>query len=79
MCCSSGPLGELDWAEQARAAIAKGGAVVDGRYGPKASPWVQIERDATALASRLLRQLDLDEEPAPSPLALGKRRGGGRH
>src|SRR5262249_51817877 len=68
-------LGELDRAEQARQAIAKEGAVVEGRYGPRASPWVAIERDSTALAGRLFRQLDLDATPPPGP--LGRRRGGG--
>ena len=52
--------------------------MVEGRYGLQASPWVAIERDATALAGRLLRQLDLEEEPALSPMALDRRRGGGR-
>ena len=42
---------------EARAAIAKDGCVVVGRYGPKASPWAQIERDAAATLTRCWRLL----------------------
>lgn len=53
-------LSELDRARQASQAIRRQGAVVEGRYGPKASPWIAIERDSSALAARLIRQLDLE-------------------
>jgi hypothetical protein len=53
-------LTEIDRARQASQAIRRHGAVVEGRYGPKQSPWVTIERDASALAARLIRQLDLE-------------------
>ena len=46
--------------EQARAAIAKDGAVVHDRFGQdKASPWCNIERDARAAMVSALRALRL--------------------
>jgi P27 family predicted phage terminase small subunit len=52
-------------AEQARAAIKRTGAVCKDRFGqPRASPWVNIERDARAQMVAALRALRLAPEEA---------------
>jgi phage terminase small subunit len=50
-----------DRREQARAAIAKEGAVYEDRFGQqKPSPWVAIERDSTLGIQRAFHALGLD-------------------
>ena len=50
---------------EARAAIAKNGAVVQDRWKQdKPSPWVAIERDATLALQRAYHALGLDLEPS---------------
>jgi phage terminase small subunit len=50
---------------EARAAIAKAGAVVKDRWQQdKPSPWVAIERDATLALQRAYHALGLDLEPS---------------
>lgn len=52
--------------QAARAAIAQHGLTfTDSQGNPKARPEVAIERDAKVGFARLLRELDLDGEPAP--------------
>lgn len=69
-----------DRAAQARELIDKEGLVVRTRDGGrKAHPAVAIERDARLAFARLVRELDLDAEPAPPtvrPPALRSNRGG---
>ena len=53
-----------DRAEQARKAIAKDGPYMSDRYGGlKAHPAIAVERDSRLAFGRLLRQLDLDDDP----------------
>jgi hypothetical protein len=47
---------------EARAAIKKDGAYIDGRFGKKAHPAMAVERDARAAFLRALRSLNLDVE-----------------
>lgn len=50
--------------EQARAEIAKSGAVYEDRFGQKKpSPWVAIERDSTLAVQRAFHALGLDLQP----------------
>jgi phage terminase small subunit len=54
-------LASYDRREQARAAIAKGGAVIKDRFGiEKPSPWISIERDSGLALIRGFRALGLD-------------------
>jgi phage terminase small subunit len=57
-----------DSKQEARAGIARHGAVYTDRFGsPKARPEVAIERDCSIVFSRLLRELGLDiDQPGES-------------
>ncbi|OAN70521.1 hypothetical protein A8B83_13660 [Rhodobacteraceae bacterium EhC02] len=71
----------FDRCQQARALIdAHGPVVVTSDGGMKAHPAIAIERDARLAFARLLRELDLDTEPAAErarPPALRSNRRGG--
>src|SRR3954454_14425446 len=57
-----------DRAEQAREALAAHGLTFTDRFDcPHARPEVAIERDSRVAFARLIRELDLDVEPPPSP------------
>jgi|SRR5690349_7709326 phage terminase small subunit len=63
LCCTA-----WDRAEEARVAIERHGLVYIDRFGcPRSRPEVAVERDARVAYARLLRELDLDAEPAPAP------------
>lgn len=56
----------LDRAREAREAIARDGAYFPSAGGPpKKHPALSIERDAMITHARLMRELNLDGEPAP--------------
>ena len=62
-----------DRREEARAAIAKDGAVTTDRWGQaKVSPWVAIERDASLALMRAFRVLGFDQEARPPMGGKGK-------
>jgi|ERR1017187_3657015 phage terminase small subunit len=62
-----------DRREEARAAIAKSGAVIQDRWGQsKVSPWVAIERDAGLTLMRAFRVLGMDQEARPPMGGKGK-------
>jgi phage terminase small subunit len=53
----------FDRREDARAEIAKAGAVFTDRWGqPKISPWCSVERDSTLIVQRGFRLLGFDQE-----------------
>ena len=55
-----------DRAQEARETLAEEGSYFTDRFGaPKAHPAVAVERDSRIAFARLLRELDLDAEPAP--------------
>jgi hypothetical protein len=56
----------LDRAAEARAAVAADGMLVQGRFGPKQHPGLAIERSSVLLFSRLLRQMGLPADAAPT-------------
>lgn len=57
-----------DRAEQAREALAEHGMIFTDRFGcPRSRPEIAIERDSRTAFARLLRELDLDVDPPPSP------------
>lgn len=67
----------LERAEAAQALIDEAGVTVTDRFGQtKPHPAVAIKRDAETAAARLLRELDLEGEPGPSPRppGLGRNR-----
>ncbi|MDN4982305.1 P27 family phage terminase small subunit [Bradyrhizobium sp. WYCCWR 13022] len=56
-----------DRLQQSRELLARDGLVVEGREGGvRPHPAVAIERDSRISFARLVRELDLDTEPAPS-------------
>lgn len=58
----------FDRSEQAREVIAAEGAYFMDRFEqPKAHPALAVERDSRVAFARLIRELDLDGEPAPDP------------
>ena len=68
--------GARDDAAAARAAIIRDGAVIDGRYGPRAHPGIPIARQAEAIVSRILGQLgtiDRDAAAYRDPHAPGPK------
>ena len=57
-----------DRCEEAREALAEHGLTFVDRFdSPRARPEVAIERDSRIAFARLIRELDLDVEPPPSP------------
>lgn len=57
-----------DRGQEARQLLAQSGVVIPDRFGvPRAHPAVAIERDSRIAFARLVRELDLDGEPAPDP------------
>ena len=67
----------LDRAAEAQKVLDEAGLTIIDRFGQvKAHPCVAVKRDAEVAAARLLRELDLEGEPDPSPRppALGRNR-----
>lgn len=61
-----------DRSEQARATLKEEGLTIDGRFGKKVHPAVNIERDNKLLFARMIRELNLSETPDdPRPPRLG--------
>lgn len=63
-----------DRMQQARVAIKRDGAYLPDRYGVrKPHPAIGVERDSRVAFARLVRELDLDGEPAPDPRVPRRR------
>jgi phage terminase small subunit len=57
-----------DRCQEAREALAEHGLTYIDRFGaPHSRPEVAVERDNRVAFARLLRELDLDTSPAPTP------------
>jgi phage terminase small subunit len=57
-----------DRAQEARTTLVTDGTYYVDRFGaPRVHPAVAVERDARLAFARLIRELDLDGEPAPDP------------
>lgn len=57
-----------DRLQEARERLRADGSYVSDRYGAlKAHPALAVERDSRIAFARLVRELDLDGEPAPDP------------
>jgi phage terminase small subunit len=60
--------GAWDRCEQAREALSEHGLVFSDRHGAvKARPEIAVERDSRIAFARLIREIDLDGEPAADP------------
>lgn len=55
-----------DRCEEARERIAVDGAYIEGRYGLKSHPAVQVERESRLAYLRAVRELNLDSDSGPS-------------
>ncbi len=51
----------LDRADAARAAVARDGAYIPGRFGTKAHPGLSAERSDVLIFARMMRQLGLSD------------------
>jgi phage terminase small subunit len=70
---------EHDRAEQAEATVRAQGAYVTDRYGGlKAHPAVGVARSSRLAVARLLRALELDDDPTPPDAGVGTFRRRGR-
>lgn len=57
-----------DLMTRSRVAVAEAGLTVVDRYGQlKPHPLLAVEKDSRIAFARLVRELDLDGEPAPDP------------
>lgn len=61
-----------DRAAEARAAVDAAGAIVDGRYGPRAHPGVAIEREARGQVLAALRHLEREPVSAQQRTAAAR-------
>jgi hypothetical protein len=57
----------MDRVAQAREAIERDGAYVEGRFGAKAHPALAVERDGRVQVMRAIRELGLDLETPTTP------------
>ncbi len=64
-----------DRAAAARVEIDRDGITIEGRYGRRANPAIQIERDSRLSMLKALRELGLNAEPAAEPRPLPAQRG----
>ena len=58
-------------AEQAQEMLENDGLTIDGKFGPKPHPAINIGYNATALSLRLFNQLDVDKHQKEEFLNLG--------